>query len=1334
MVSSLMCVGGLYWIGKSGELDSLRTDKETTTTGSTDQQSFTASSQDRWSNYSKSDWKKIAKVENDAVEFTVGVKASCDVSLETVKNIVEGYGGELESDLVLGNETKVIYVSLPIKSVSSIVRELSVSSCCRYVEPNRKVKADFVPNDPSWSKQWGPQKIQADFAWNTTKGDSSVLVAVIDTGIDYTHPDLAPNYVALGRDWVNDDEDPLDDAGHGTHCAGIIAAVLNNGVGIAGLAQVKIMAEKVLDSEGYGYESDCASAIIHAASQGARILSCSWGGDDAELNNVVRDAIRYVQKEWGVLVVASAGNSGNSVRHYPACYDEVVAVSATNYTDDIASFSSYADWVDVAAPGFCIYSTMPTYRVAMNAEGHTMNYSYMSGTSMACPHVAGVVALILSVRPSLSLSGLRQALYYATDDFGEPGFDVYYGYGRINAKKAVEQSLPAHDLVISKWSKPNFIEPDNIGLFNATIYNFGTQDEHNVIVDLSIDGDVVDREIVDVIAGDSFVNVTLFYSPHVNGTYNVAIYARPVQGETNLLYNTIYTTIDVDIPKKIAVLYSSGTLDLYTISDVWNALNIAGREYGDQLIQIDYTSLSKINFTYEDIKATKADVLLISDAEARDYCDQEIEAICRYVYDGHGLVVTATLSSSTVPNNVALASLLGLNPQLRYKWGAPDVMSTLDPMHPLFKNVSMPVDFTDSGTWTSMPEDDCWSSNELQGGTYLALGNQGNTSIVEYRGCVYISTFLEGMYWYGGVSPELIHNKLQLIYNALAFASYQRPEHELVLSVKSPSLVGAYDKCYINATICNVGFNDETNVSAQMYVNGGLASSIEGLTVQKNESILVPFCWQPSVKGSYNVTVCVVGSADEDNTWNNIGSVQIMVVDTLPDILLVAYCYVHESPGSNWRSSAMEFSAALNELGIQYYYWNVTATQDTPQLDFLMQFKLVIWTCGERENDWGQITTQEAANLVAYVKKGGRLLLDGDIILASHAEDQAFCSYVTHSEWVCRRAYVPNGYYGQGATNGTITKIPNHPLAWELPKKILWRTYLDPGERNLTRCPDYVENASPINGGVAVFGYIDNPDSYPTAHATIVGWNAIVCGELNGMPSTVYLSFAFMFFPKYARTRFVSNVMDWLLNVRWWPHITLSMPNNIEPGQSFNLSIAIQNATNLVEWELELYYRNHVLNAATIVEGFLLSSVGTTTFQVIYYNNSYSATRGCIRFRCYLNNSSMPVNGSGVLATVIFKALATGKGLLTLGTVKLTTSTSPTYPYFYEDVNPIIGLLGDINNDGKINILDVVLVCTAYGSKPGYSNWNPQADVVPNDCITMLDVIAITSNYGKHET
>jgi hypothetical protein len=286
-----------------------------------------------------------------------------------------------------------------------------------------QVKPEYLPNDPNWTCQWGPRKIEADWAWNATFGNSSILVAVVDSGIDYTHPDLAANYVGLGYDWAYNDSDPMDDNNHGTRVAGIIAAEINNGIGIAGLAQVKVMAEKIWDKEGVCYLDWIANGIKHATDQGAQIISMSWS---VEQNySLLYEAIKYAY-DSNVLLVAAAGNEGNDTKRYPAAYDEVIAVTATDSDDKPAYFTNFGNWVELAAPGVDIYSTI-----------RGPGYDYWSGTSFACPYVSGLAALVWSYFPNATRDWVRTRLRDTADDLGDPGFDIYYGYGRINARKAI---------------------------------------------------------------------------------------------------------------------------------------------------------------------------------------------------------------------------------------------------------------------------------------------------------------------------------------------------------------------------------------------------------------------------------------------------------------------------------------------------------------------------------------------------------------------------------------------------------------------------------------------------------------------------------------------------------------------------------------------------------------------------------------------------------------------------------------------------------------------------------------------------------------------------------
>ena len=232
-----------------------------------------------------------------SVELVIGVAEKTN-SWMGLSELVSRSGGEIVNTINVG-EKQAVVVSIPTKSASSFAAEAHASGAATYVEPNKQYQAYVAPNDQYWSLQWGPQKIQADYAWNTTTGNRTVLVAVVDTGIDYNHPDLAANYVPLGYNWVTGTSNLLDDHGHGTHCAGIIAATFNNTKGVAGLAQVRIMAEKALDVNGSGWSDDLANAIIHATDQGAKIISNSWGSNESSSRHPRRNRVCQQPRSFG---------------------------------------------------------------------------------------------------------------------------------------------------------------------------------------------------------------------------------------------------------------------------------------------------------------------------------------------------------------------------------------------------------------------------------------------------------------------------------------------------------------------------------------------------------------------------------------------------------------------------------------------------------------------------------------------------------------------------------------------------------------------------------------------------------------------------------------------------------------------------------------------------------------------------------------------------------------------------------------------------------------------------------------------------------------------------
>jgi len=365
-------------------------------------------------------------------------------------------------------------------SVEKAIEELNKSSYVAYAEPNYVIQLSLpsipelpgnesfgaesvssAPNDPRFSEQWALSNtgqnsgtsgadIGALSAWSVSKGSDSIVVAVIDTGVDYSHPDLAANiwtnpgeiagngidddgngYVddVHGWDFINNDNDPMDDNGHGTHCAGVIGAVGNNGVGISGVNQkVKIMPLKFLRADGTGDVAASLNAIAYARKMGANVISCSWGG--TAKSQALEDAISATN----TLFACAAGNSGintDTIPQYPSCFTEtqIISVAASTAKDGIPSYSNYGPTsVDVAAPGDGILSTYPT---SLGSQ-----YMSMKGTSMATPHVAGLAALLLSKKPGLTPAELKSLIMSNVDTISVWSGKTATG-GRIDAGKTL---------------------------------------------------------------------------------------------------------------------------------------------------------------------------------------------------------------------------------------------------------------------------------------------------------------------------------------------------------------------------------------------------------------------------------------------------------------------------------------------------------------------------------------------------------------------------------------------------------------------------------------------------------------------------------------------------------------------------------------------------------------------------------------------------------------------------------------------------------------------------------------------------------------------------------
>ncbi|MDH7516305.1 MAG: S8 family serine peptidase [Bacteroidota bacterium] len=354
-----------------------------------------------------------------------------------------------------------------------------------YAAQERLLSVDGNPNDSGWARQWGARRIHTAEAWERTRGSSSVIVGVIDTGIDWEHPDLRnPLWVnraedrngngrydpwpawetrngvpgdfdgvdddgngfvddvvgydftdqrgygnAGGGDYRDPDPDVTDEMGHGTAVAGIIAAEADNGIGIAGVAPAcRLMVLRAFDARGIGAESDVARALIYAVDNGAGVINMSFG--DVVYSRVLRDVIRYAAG-MGVVMVASAGNSQSSALHYPSAYEETISVGATAENDVLAGFSNFGSTIDIVAPGVDILTT---------ERGG--GYAAFHGTSASAPFVTAVAALVRTLHPSFTPDEVRGILVASARDLGPPGWDDRYGAGLVDAQRAVMLAYP----------------------------------------------------------------------------------------------------------------------------------------------------------------------------------------------------------------------------------------------------------------------------------------------------------------------------------------------------------------------------------------------------------------------------------------------------------------------------------------------------------------------------------------------------------------------------------------------------------------------------------------------------------------------------------------------------------------------------------------------------------------------------------------------------------------------------------------------------------------------------------------------------------------------------
>ncbi len=402
-------------------------------------------------------WLKLAAMIAIAISLTIGlniivleandssnavpailVKFRPDISESERLAVIQTLGGELTDWIAPLHIARVSIQKPNLASNGADEQRINASAldvqhpAIHFVEPDDLVVHGlYTPNDPDFShssRAYAQGRINLFQAWDYHQGSSDVVIAVLDTGIAITHTEFVGRIVP-GTDFVNGDAGPNDDHGHGTHIAGIIAANIDNGAGLAGVCPgCMVMPIKVLDENNLGAWSTIAQGIMYAVDNGADIINLSLGSTQS--SQTVKNALQYAH-DHGVLIVAAAGNQGSSDPFYPAAYPNVVAVAATDQRDERWPLSNYGDYIDVAAPGDNIYSTAAVDTDPPNG------YGSMGGTSMAAPFVAGLAGLLLSQEPSRTITAVVEIIQGSALDLGETGKDRLFGHGRVDAGRAL---------------------------------------------------------------------------------------------------------------------------------------------------------------------------------------------------------------------------------------------------------------------------------------------------------------------------------------------------------------------------------------------------------------------------------------------------------------------------------------------------------------------------------------------------------------------------------------------------------------------------------------------------------------------------------------------------------------------------------------------------------------------------------------------------------------------------------------------------------------------------------------------------------------------------------
>ncbi len=809
----------------------------------------------------------------ELIQFTQGL----DLTKVTLKNTIPELNRiQISGDIISINTELLKSGNNQILSIAEVA-QMKIDE----LQSVTDVELNSIPNDPDWYRQWGPQKIGADKAWDLITGTpiKPIVVAVIDTGIDYTHPDISPIYKTGGYDFYHNTNDPMDDHGHGTHVAGIIAAKINNNLGIAGVAgqgstYVQVMAEKFLSSGGFGSDTDGAKAIIHAVDNGADILSNSWGGPPSD---IIKDAVDYALSK-GVIVVAAAGNGfgPDADSHYPGAIPGVITVSSTDQSDGLSYFSSYGKSVDVAAPGSDIYSTLL----------HN-TYGSKSGTSMATPHVSGLIALMLVKQNDLNKEEINYLLRTTSKDLGTKGFDEKFGYGRIDALNSVSSAKrPTNDLIalMDPVIDASALSPI---IIRGSVLNFGTTTESNLIVRLFENGKVVKQKTIPSLSTGSIYSVNYTLISTGGGTFNYTLTVDPVTGEINTNNNN--NSMIFDLP--------TSTYEYSATSTTWSDASSGATNF---TLGSGGFGPIKLPFVF-DLYGYKSDIMFMSPSGALSP-----------VYDP---VFVSSYESVKFPTNrypYIIAPFFDPTFYISYR----DINTT----HFSFKSYKDHVIFQ----WK-----DLRSFNVAGLVSFQVVLNNKNEIVFNYLSATQSRSTSIGLNKGAGSNDalEISKDSFNFLSNtSIKFTkiSTKIAENEIgVHPVKTPS---AYKLVNSNSTfkfmILNFGLKNATSVSYSLSINKTIV--LTGTTdVQAGRGVIVQYQWNASVKGIHNFNFSTTKYLNETNLANNFYEFSIKALQSRLNVPLNKKIWfslngVIGRQGGIFANYSFEFKSTIDPIYVEF--------------------------------------------------------------------------------------------------------------------------------------------------------------------------------------------------------------------------------------------------------------------------------------------------------------------------------------------------------------------------------------------------------------------------------